>query len=100
MKQPKLKTADAEAIRKFMRNRKAYLRSTPTRRFPKLGTFSSTKEYVELFSAMNAGSVYYGATVKVEEFFQPLNAQPFTLPEGPEFTVEHFESCPACGVTL
>jgi len=98
MSKPKFETAEAVAIRKLMRNRRDQLRRPETRQYPKLGTFTSTKDYVEKFSKMNASIAVW--TVPPADFYEPLNDKPFTQPDGDEVVVETLEHCPACGVTL
>lgn len=98
MSKPKFETAEAVAIRKLMRNRRDQLRRPDPRQYPKLGTFTSTKDYVEKFTKMNASIAVW--TAPIDKFFEPLNDKPFTQYDGDEVVVETLEHCPACGVTL
>ena len=98
MTKPKFETAEAAAIRKFMRNRRAQLRRPEARQYPKPGTFTSTKDYVEKFTKLNASIAVWAASPV--NFYEPLNDKPFTQIDGDEVVVENLEHCKACGVTL
>ena len=98
MTKPKFETAEAAEIRKLMRRRRDQLRRPDPRQYPKLGTFASTKDYVEKFTKMNASIAVW--TAPPAEFFEPLNDLPFTQFDGDEVVVETLEHCPVCGVTL
>jgi len=71
-----------EAIRKFMRNRKAQLARPERRTFPKTaGNLSSTRNYVDAYWQMNGLTNNYALSLTVDKFFEPLNQAPTTWPE-------------------
>jgi len=71
-----------EAIRKFMRNRKAQLARPERRVFPKTpGNLSSTRNYVDAYWQMNGLTNNYALSLTVDKFFEPLNEAPWPEPE-------------------
>lgn len=97
--------SQADAIKRYMRARRAEWRKAPLRVFPKTANaLANTKAYVEAYYLSNflteiqfreGGSAGY-----VRDLFGELSTAPTTWPETDEVTVEEFESCPSCGVTL
>ena len=55
-------------IAKLMRDIKRKQRELPKRKFPKIGTFANTKEYVEAYFQINQPSAYHLSCRYVENY--------------------------------
>jgi hypothetical protein len=68
-------------IAAYMRKRREEMAAPEIRAFPKLGTFCTTKEYVEKYYAMNGLTGASGETTEdyVAGLFGPLSTEPVTL---------------------
>ena len=97
--------SQADAIKRYMRSRRYEWRKAPARTFPKTAdALANTRAYVEAYYRMNFHDQMQGheggSKAYVRDLFGELSTAPTTWPETDEVTVEEFESCPSCGITL
>jgi hypothetical protein len=93
--------SQADAIKRYMRARRAEWRKAPSRNFPKSAdALANTKAYVEAYYRMNFTTEMQGYTggssAFVRDLFGELSTAPTTWPETDEVEVD-VQVCETCG---